>query len=275
MTGKKQILVVEDEAVTGMDIQRRLKNLGYEVPVVVSSGEKAIEKVKENHPDLVLMDINLNREMDGIETVSRIHSFTDIPVIYLTAYSDEKILCRAKITEPYGYLIKPFKDRELQINLEIAFYKSSMEKKLKESYENLRESKKWLDAAVDSIGDAVIATDQQGIIKLINPMAQALTGWNEEGSLGKDLTTVFTIVSEGTDKQAEDPVKKVIREGSFYGLSEHSILVAKNGARIPVDIIGTPIKDDIDRIIGVVLIFYDIFERNRMYEGSKKENDIV
>ena len=88
MKDEKQILVVEDEAITGMDIQRRLKNLGYIVPVVVSSGEDAIKKVKENNPDLVLMDINLKGEMDGIEAALKIHSFSDIPVIYLTAFSD-------------------------------------------------------------------------------------------------------------------------------------------------------------------------------------------
>jgi len=128
MTGKKQVLVVEDEAVTGMDIQRRLKNLGYDVPVVVSSGEKAIEKVKENNPDLVLMDINLNSEMDGVEAASRIHSFSDIPVIYMTAYSDDTTLERAKITEPYAYIVKPVKERELQINIEIAFFKYKIQK---------------------------------------------------------------------------------------------------------------------------------------------------
>jgi signal transduction histidine kinase len=127
ITGK-QILVVEDEIITGMDIQNRLKNMGFNVPIVVSSGEEAIKKVKENKPDLVLMDINLNGEMDGIEVSSKIHSFSDVPVIYLTAYSDEKTLERAKITKPYGYVIKPIKDRELQINIEIAFSKHKIEK---------------------------------------------------------------------------------------------------------------------------------------------------
>jgi len=263
MTANKQILVVEDEAVTGMDIQRRLKNLGYDVPVVVSSGEKAIEKVKENHPDLILMDINLNREMDGIEAAFKIHSFSDIPVIYLTAYTDDKTLQRAKISEPYAYLIKPFKDRELLINVEVAFYKHMMEKKLKESYEKVKESKKWLEAAVDSIGDAVIATDHQGIIKLINPIAQALTGWNEEDALGKKVAHVFNIVIGGTDRQVEDPVKKVIKEGMFYGLADQTFLVAKNGVRIPVDIIGTPIKNG-GSIVGVVLVFNDIIERKKI-----------
>src|SRR5659263_616717 len=113
MNAGKQILVVEDEVITGMAIKKMLQNLGYNVPVVVTSGEEAIKKVKENNPDLMLMDINLNSEMDGIEAAAQIHSFYDIPVIYLTAYADNKTLERAKITEPYTYLIKPFKDREL------------------------------------------------------------------------------------------------------------------------------------------------------------------
>ncbi|MCX9083139.1 MAG: ATP-binding protein [Candidatus Methanoperedens sp.] len=141
MTGKKQILVVEDEAITAMDIQRRLKNLGYNVPVVVSSGEKAIEKVKENNPDLVLMDINLNREMDGIEAASQIHSFSDIPVIFMTAYSDEKTIERAKITEPYAYMLKPIKERELQINIDIAFFKHKIQKMSLENEGLIRASK--------------------------------------------------------------------------------------------------------------------------------------
>ena len=269
MTADIQILVVEDEVIVAMDIQRRLKNLGYIVPFVVSSGEEAITKVSENHPDLVLMDINLYGEMDGIEAASKIHAFSDIPIIYLTAYTDDKTLERAKISEPYAYIIKPFKDRELQINIEIAFYKNRMEKTLKESYENLRKSKQWLAAAIDSIGDAVIATDEKGIIRLINPIAQMLTGWKEEDALGKDLGNVFNIVTEGTDKQVEDPVEKVIREGMFYGLSDHTILVTKSESKIPVDIIGSPIKDE-GNIIGVVLVFYDILERNKIENGLKK-----
>lgn len=128
MKVKKQILVVEDEVITAMDIQRRLKNLGYDVPSVITSGKEAIKKAKENNPDMVLMDINLNSEMDGIEAASKIHSFLDVPIIYLTAYSDEKTFERAKITQPYGYILKPSKDRELQINIEIAFSNKNNQK---------------------------------------------------------------------------------------------------------------------------------------------------
>jgi PAS domain S-box-containing protein len=266
----KQILVVEDEIIIAEEIQRKLKKMGYAVPVMVSSGEEAIKKTKENNPDLVLMDIVIHGKMDGIEAAKQIRSYFDIPVVYLTAYSDEKTLERAKITEPFGYLIKPFKERELQITIEIALYKHKMEKRLKESERRLRESNRWLVSVIKSIGDAVIAADPEGIIKLMNPIAEALTGWKQEDALDKPLTTVFNIISKETDKQIENPVTKAIREDSFYGLSDCTVLITKEGLEIPVDIIGSTIKDDRDSIIGIVLIFFDIIERKRIGETLKR-----
>jgi PAS domain S-box-containing protein len=266
----KQILVVEDEIIIAEDIQRRLKKLGYIVPVIVSSGEEAIKKMKENNPDLVLMDIVIHGKMDGIEAAEQIRSHLDIPVVYLTAHADEKTLERAKLTEPFGYLIKPFRERELQITIEIALYKHYMEKKLKESERRLRESNQWLGAVIQSIGDSVIATDSEGTIRLMNPIAEALTGWKQEDASGKPLTTVFNIISEESDKQIENPVTKAIREDIFYGLADHTVLITKEGMKIPVDIIGSVIKDDRYGIIGVVLIFYDIIERIRIDETLKR-----
>lgn len=186
--------------------------------------------------------------------------------MYLTAYADEKTIERAKITEPFGYLIKPFKERELHITIEIALYKHEMEKKLKESERRLREKNQWLVAVIESIGDAVIATDPEGTIQLMNPIAEALTGWNQKEALGKTLTDVFNIISEENDKKIEDPVTKAIREDMFYGLAERTVLISKQGIKMPVDIIGSTIKTDGNSIIGIVLIFYDIIERNRIYE---------
>ena len=214
-------------------------------------------EAEEKRPDLVLMDIVLQGEMDGIETASQIRSRFDIPVVYLTAYSDEKILGRAKITEPYGYIIKPFTERELNINIEIALYKHKAERELKERNQ-------WLFAVINGIGDAVIATDPEGIIKLMNPIAEALTGWKQEDALGKSLKTVFNIISEEKDEQVENPVNKVIREEIFYGLANHNLLIAKEGMKIPVDIIGSTIKDDRGTIIGIAFIFYDIIERKKI-----------
>lgn len=264
----KQILIVEDEIIIAEGLQRKLKTMGYAVPVTVSSGEEAVKKVKENNPDLVLMDIVIYGKMDGIETAAQIHSL-DIPVVYLTAYADEKTLERAKITEPFGYLIKPFKERELQITIEIALYKHEMEKKLKESEKNLREKNQWLVAVIESIGDAVIATDPEGKIRLMNPIAEALTGWKQKDAIGKPVADVFNIISEETNTKIDDPVRKAINENVFYGLADHTILISKDGMKIPVDIIGSTIKIDGDSIIGIVLIFCDIFERLRNYEATK------
>ena len=237
-----------------------LIKLGYTVPVVVSSGEEAVNKVKENNPDLILMDINLCGEMDGIEAASKIHAFSDIPVIYLTEYPDEKTLERTKITETYAYIVKPFKERELQINIEIAFYKTRMEKEL-------NDSRKWLHAALHSIGDAVIATDNEGIIKLFNPFAQALTGWKKEEALDKPLGTIFNVINGDTGEKVEDPKAKAIREGTFYGLACNTILIGKDGWDVPVDIIGSPIKDDRDNVIGVILTFMTVTNPNHFYQA--------
>ena len=256
MTGK-QILVVEDETIVGEHIRRVLQNLGYSVCSIASSGKKAIMEAEEKRPDLVLMEIVLQGEMDGIDTASQIRSRFNIPVVYLTAYSDEKILERARITEPYGYIIKPFNERELHINIEIALYKHRAEREIKEKNQ-------WLSAVIKGIGDAVIATDPLGLVKLMNPIAEALTGWKQEDASGKPLKTVFNIVSEEKEMLVENPVEKVIREGIFYGLADHSLLIAKEGTKIPVDIIGSTIKDDRGGIIGIAFIFYDIIERKRI-----------
>jgi PAS domain S-box-containing protein len=269
MKHETRILVVEDEIIIAEDIQRKLRTMGYVVPAIVSSGEEAIKKIKENIPDLILMDIVIHGNMDGIETAAQIHSLFDIPVVYLTAYGDRITFDRAKITEPFGYLIKPFKERELLITIEIALYKHEMEKKLKESERKLREKNQWLSAVIESIGDAVIATDPEGTIELINPIAEALTGWNQKEALGKTLTAVFNIISEEKDNKIEDPVKKAIREEMFYGLAEGTVLITKHGVKIPVDIIGSTIKIEDNSIIGIVLIFYDIIERKRNYEMKR------
>ena len=128
-----RILVVEDEIIIAMEIEDRLDTLGYEVVEVVSSGAEAIQAAAEMQPDLVLMDIMLKGPMDGIQAASQIQARFHIPVIYLTAYADENTLQRAKISRPFGYLLKPFEKRELQIAIEIALYKHQMERKLRES----------------------------------------------------------------------------------------------------------------------------------------------
>ena len=135
---KSKIMIVEDEWITADDIRMSLQSLGYTVSSVVSSGEEAIQKAEKDKPDLVLMDIMLKGKMDGIEAASQIRSCYNIPIIYLTAYADEKILERARITEPFGYIVKPFVNEDLKISIEIALYKHRVEKERKKLIEELQ-----------------------------------------------------------------------------------------------------------------------------------------
>lgn len=120
---KTTVLVVEDETIVAKDIQVSLRKLGYAVPETVSTGEDAIRAASEYKPDIVLMDIMLRGAMSGIEAAEKIRETLTIPVIYLTAYSDESTLSKAKITEPYGYIIKPYKEIDLHTTIEMALYK--------------------------------------------------------------------------------------------------------------------------------------------------------
>jgi len=129
---KLNVLVVEDESIVSKDIQHSLKKLGYTIIGAAVTGEKAYELATTLNPDIILMDIMLKGEMNGIETVEKIKQEISVPIIYLTAYADKSTLEKAKITEPYGYIIKPFKDVDLHTTIEMALYKFSQEKKVRE-----------------------------------------------------------------------------------------------------------------------------------------------
>ena len=264
---KAQILVVEDEGIIAQDIQNTLKKLGYAVPAIAYSGKEGIEKAQEIQPDLVLMDIVLEGGIDGIEAAEQIRRRFHIPVVYLTAYADEKTLQRAKITEPFGYILKPFEEKELYITIEMALYKHEMERRLKESQQ-------WLTTTLKSIGDAVIATDINGCVIFMNPIAESLTGWKQKEASGKHLKKVFNIINEKTGKQVDDPVTRVLREGIVVGLANHTLLISKDGTRRSIDDSGAPIKDENGKIIGVVLVFRDVSEKRRIEQELMKADKL-
>lgn len=133
-----RILIVEDEVVISRGIQYRLQNLGYGIAGKAYTGEEAVMLAEQTHPDLVLMDIHLAGEMDGIEAAGSIQAQNDIPVIYLTAYDDDEILQRAKLTKPFGFLLKPFDDANLRIAIEMALYKHKMELLSKQATNELK-----------------------------------------------------------------------------------------------------------------------------------------
>ncbi len=138
MADRARILVVEDETVVAKDLTLRLKDLDYDVVGMAHTGEEALKEVEEKKPDLILMDIMLKGDIDGIETAALVKERFDIPVIYLTAYSDDETIERAKLTEPFGYILKPFEERELRSNIEIALYKHKMDMELKAARREIR-----------------------------------------------------------------------------------------------------------------------------------------
>ncbi|GAG46103.1 unnamed protein product, partial [marine sediment metagenome] len=185
---KIKILVVEDERIVADDIRMSLERLGYAVPAVSVSGEDAINKAEKTRSDLVLMDIILQGKMDGIEAASIIKSRFDVPVVYLTAYADDKTVDRAKITEPFGYILKPFEDRDLQTTIEMALHKHKMRILLEESEERYR-------GVVENAHDAIYIKTK-GDFLYVNPAFEKLTGWKKEELCSKELNFWKTIHPE-------------------------------------------------------------------------------
>jgi two-component system, cell cycle sensor histidine kinase and response regulator CckA len=250
------ILVVEDESIVAMDIQNMLELLGYAVPGVVSTGMEAIRKTAELRPDLVLMDIRLRGDMDGIEAAGQIRTRFQVPIIYLTAYADDEAVQRARLTEPFGYILKPFEEKELHVMIEMALYKSRMERAL-------RASEQRFATTLKSIGDAVIVADVTGRITFMNAVAEQLTQWNQAEGIGKLLTEVLHIIDEETGIHAEDPITRALQQDTVVGLIGRPLLRARDGTTIPIDDSAAPIRDNWGNLTGGVLVFRDITERRQ------------
>lgn len=254
---RARILVVEDENIVAMEIVDLLRHLGYAVSDQVASGEEAIGRAAATCPDLVLMDIRLKGKMDGIEAAEQIHATLDIPIIYLTAYADEETLSRAKLTQPLGYLVKPFHEQELRTTIEMALYKHRMDRRL-------RENERWLTTTLRSIGEAVIATDLNGCVEFMNPVAEALVAHPREAGWGQDLAEILHLVDEKRHTLLENPVQQVLKTGSVIGRQNSTMLVTSEGREIPIDYNAAPLVDDQDRVCGSVLVLRDTTERKQM-----------
>ena len=160
------ILVVEDEAIVALDLSQRLTRLGYRVVDTVAEGEKAVAAVLEHNPDLVLMDLRLAGALDGIATARQVALVRDVPIVFLTAHSDPETLAQACLTGPFGYILKPFDERELHTQLEIALYRHGAERRLRESEAQLR-------SIMDTAADCIMEIDDNGTVLNSNPAAEA------------------------------------------------------------------------------------------------------
>jgi PAS domain S-box-containing protein len=260
-----EILVVEDEIIVAKSIQRRLEGLGYRVQAVVASAEEAIQRVTDKQPDLVLMDIKLQGAIDGVQAAEHIQASYDIPVVYLTAYADEETLERAKVTQPFGYLLKPFEMSELRTTVEMALYKHQVQRKL-------RDNERWLAATLKSIGDGVITTDTHGCVTFMNPVAEALTGWQNAEARGESLLQVFQVVEPEAQQVSGKRMEETSSGESIASLENHSVLISRDGRETTIDRSGAPIVDDRGNVTGGVLVFHDIGERRNAEQILRQRN---
>ena len=219
-----RILIVEDENIIAKDIWQRLEALGYVVADSVDNGRDAIEAAAMAAPDLVLMDIILKKGISGIEAAGTIRRLFDLPIIYLTAFGDEETLRRARITEPYGYILKPFGDRELQVNIEIALHRHATEKALRESEERFR-----MLAEASSEG---ILIYHNGFILDANTRLARLLGYKPNELPGKRL---FDLVAP----HCRDGIRKRILAGNDSAFE--FLMLRKDGTTFPVEALGKPI----------------------------------
>jgi PAS domain S-box-containing protein len=263
---KTTILIVEDEGIVAENLHMKLEQLGYAVAGIAVKGEEAIEMALSLKPQLILMDIQLNGQEDGIHAAEMIRAQYDVPVIYLTAHSDPATLARAKLTGPFGYILKPFEVRDLSTQIELALYKHKADLQV-------REHREWLRVTLTSIGDAVIATDAAGRITFVNPVTESLTGWIAKEVIGQSISKVFRIINEQTGQSMEDPVACVLRECRIIPLANHTALVTKDGSIVPIEDSASPILDANGRVIGVVLVFHDVTQKRLAQEALRESEE--
>ena len=254
------ILVVEDERMVALDIARLVESMGYALAGSADTGEAAVDLAGKLRPSLVLMDIKLKGPMDGVEAAKLIQEAWGIPVIYLTAFADDATLERARLTGPFGYLIKPFEDRELRLTIEMALYKHRVEAAL-------QENRRWLATTLRSIGDAVLATDARGQVSFLNPAAAALLEWDEDAARGRPVSEVFRVLDENTLAPVENPAWILLREGGAARPDQDLLLVTAGGEKTPIAASAAPIVNDQGETLGVALVFRNIAHKKKAEEA--------
>ena len=261
-----RVLVVEDEVLVARDIQARLNRMGHEVVGIAARGEDAVEMAFEHNPDLILMDINLRGDMDGIEAAVQINESRSIPIIFCSAYSNDEVLERAKVTSPFGYVLKPFDNRELEINIEIALFKHKVE-------HDLAEAKQKLDATLSNVSDGVIAADQEGRFYLVNPMAEKIAGIDQDDCVGKRLDEVLQLEAFEPGQAA---INLMLPETFAYWKQFSGIrqrLIRVDGRAVPIELSANFLDDggkltvitlrDISQQLG----YEEAIQRNAFFDG--------
>lgn len=247
---KTRILVVEDESIVAKDIQKSLEKLGYEVPATASSAASAYEKLEQIRPDLVFLDIKLKGEEDGIHIAEHIKEKYNIPVIFLTSYVDQATLDRAKVTEPYGYIVKPFNESDLKTTVEMALFKFSRDREVRESQQRLAN-------ALARVEESIIVVDTEGRITYLNEKAENMLGYSSATAQGMDAFGLFVIEEEGGVAMKKDDLMARMRKDESWQKSECYILVKRDNSSIGVSIAASPVHDEKSQFLGCAIVISD------------------
>ncbi|MFP4362924.1 MAG: response regulator [Spirochaetia bacterium] len=245
-----KILIVEDENIVALDIKRQLQKNKYEILGMFASGEDALEYLKTGEkPDLVLMDIQLQGDLDGIDTASIIKKNFHIPVVMLTAFADDKTISRSKETEPFGYIIKPFEERELRTVIEMSLYRSKMQQQLQQREE-------LFSTTLESIDDGVIITDLEGVIRYVNPVAVRMLSKSYSDYHGMQFKDVIQFT------KTED-----------YKDSEINWIQDSEERQIPLEMRVSVLRNQKSEKTGYVYAFHDVSERLRSDRALRKSEE--
>jgi PAS domain S-box-containing protein len=246
---EKRILIVEDESIVAMALQKTLQAFGYTVVGTAIKGTDAIRLAKQTWPDLILMDIRIQGPIDGIETADRINAFYDIPVIFLTAYSDDETLSRAIATRGYAFLTKPFNERELYSNIEMVINKHR-------TYKKALIQEKIVHSAFYLVSDAIFTTDVDGCIKRINRAAEEMCGWKEEEIAGKQIWDLLGVRSDEI-RAFMDSVHNELEPGKpmICRWPDRVSITAKEGENIDISVGVDLVRADDKRLSEMIFVF--------------------
>lgn len=247
MKNALRILVVEDEIPVARDLAATLTRQGFQVMDICHTGEQALESVRREVPDVVLLDIRLGPGMDGVRTAEKLRFLADVPVIFLTGYSDQETVTRAGGVEPFGYLLKPFQEDGLRSAVELAHARHSTQAALRTSGDQLA-------ATLRSMGDGVISTNLLGAVTFMNPVAETLTGWTAAEAAGRPLSGVFRVCVPGGG--ALEPSGLMLPASRSGGPGPRTILLTDRAGRtFPIEDRTTPVRDADGALTGIVILF--------------------
>lgn len=264
-----KILVVDDEWIIAEEISECLRRLGYEVCAITSTGEEALEAAERHQPDVALMDIRLRGRMDGIEVAEKISERHGIPVIFLTAHMDQRTLDRAKHVNPFGYLTKPFNERDLGVAIQIALYRNTAQRRIRQAEAALRASETRMRAIVETAVDAIVTVDAGGTVQSFNRSAERIFGYGADEIIGRSITD---LMPKTIGRHTPEDIGAYLESGSgtIVGADREVEGRRRDGSTVPLELsIAAWTAEGAPYFTGIMR---DITERKRLEDELRMRN---